>query len=281
MIKKFEEFVAECYNKPVSARVNEAFQSSKLRDIIKKHGLPEFNCDKKMLYDLQDDEIIDVLDNRKEYYEKYFSEKPGEQATFMIELEDGAVVVIGNLDIFNKYVSDIEKEKQKDIDDIFKKRHSKRHVGNLGKGGDDIHDKHMKNVDKIQRRRFAEKLQTFIPEIVDAVKSIMDNIDLRDIYEGNEGYIESEITLDGKEEMIYVNYESSYTTSKREYGVETDDISYELTSFEICGEIDDYDGVVITNEELGVTNETHKELFKEYKFEHESVYDPYQAYGVW
>ena len=34
-------------------------------------------------------------------------------------------------------------------DELFKERHAERHKGNLGKGGDDIHYKHMKNVDKI------------------------------------------------------------------------------------------------------------------------------------
>ena len=37
MIKKFEDFVLECYGNPL----NEAFQSSKLREIIKKHGKPK------------------------------------------------------------------------------------------------------------------------------------------------------------------------------------------------------------------------------------------------
>jgi hypothetical protein len=67
MIKTFEQFVAAKYGKPV----NEGFQSSKLREIIKQHGLPKNDRDKKMLYDLKDNEIIDVVENRDEYSEKY------------------------------------------------------------------------------------------------------------------------------------------------------------------------------------------------------------------
>ena len=69
MIKTFEQFVSAKYGKPV----NEGFQSNKLRAIIKQHGLPKNDWDKKMLYDLQDNEIIDVVDNRKEYSAKYMS----------------------------------------------------------------------------------------------------------------------------------------------------------------------------------------------------------------
>ena len=43
MIKTFEQFVAAKYGKPV----NEGFQSSKLRAIIKQHGLPKNDWDKR------------------------------------------------------------------------------------------------------------------------------------------------------------------------------------------------------------------------------------------
>ena len=101
MIKTFEQFIAEHYCKPVGNPVNEAYQSSKLREIIKQHGLPKSDWDKKMLYDIQDDEVVDVVADRKEYAEKY-SEYEGygrDEATFMIELEDGYCLVIGNLGI--------------------------------------------------------------------------------------------------------------------------------------------------------------------------------------
>ena len=71
MIKSFEQFVLECYNKPSGESINESFQSGKLREIIKQHGKPKYKWEYKMLYDLKDDEIVDVLDSRDEYWEKY------------------------------------------------------------------------------------------------------------------------------------------------------------------------------------------------------------------
>ena len=50
MINKFEDFVL----------INEGFKSNKLRDIIRQHGKPEYDYDKFILHDLEDDEIIGV-----------------------------------------------------------------------------------------------------------------------------------------------------------------------------------------------------------------------------
>ena len=233
----------------------------------------------------KDNEIVDVLNNRSEYWDKYLNEKTEDgQATFMLELEDGTVVVISNLNILKKWW-DTDKDMERKKDELFKERHAERHKGNLGKGGDDIHYKHMKNVDKIKERRFAKKLQPYIPEIVDVVKSVMDNIDLNDIWESesNEGYVETEITLGGEKCMITVNYECGCSEDgDKKYGATYYDVSYELTSFEIGGEINgEYDDISITNEELGVTYNTHKELFKTYSDEVEGeIYDYYDYYGV-
>jgi hypothetical protein len=83
-----------------------------------------------MLYDLQDDEIIDVVDNRKEYSAKYMSTPVSkidwsEEQTFIIELEDGTCVVIGNLGIDKShYFLDHIKSADDQKREIFKKRHS-------------------------------------------------------------------------------------------------------------------------------------------------------------
>ena len=160
MIKTFEQFVNEMYSP-----VNEAFQSGKLRGIIKKHGMPKWDRDKKMLYDIKDNEIVDVLDNRKEYYDKKYDKNGyNGQSAFMIELKDGAVIVISNLGILKGFLNIYS---EKEFDELFKKRHAERHKGNLGKyGDDDIHKKHLKNVGKIYTRRFSERLQPIIPELV-------------------------------------------------------------------------------------------------------------------
>ena len=267
MIKTFEQFVNEMYSP-----VNEAFQSSKLRDIIKTHGMPKLDIDKKMLYDIKDNEIIDVVNSRDEYYKKYSDGYNGEKV-FIIELKDGSCVVIGNLKIFKWFMSDLNQDKK----NVFKRRYEERHKGNLGNTGDDIHKKHIENVNKIERRRLAEKLQQNIQEIVDAVESVMDNLDPSD-FDGNTGCEELEITLGGEEYLITVNYDCRESDTYKEYGAEYCDYIYSLNSFDVCDVETD---ICATNDDLGVTEKTHKQLFKEYNDEVEcGIYNHYEYYGV-
>ena len=271
MIKTFEQFCADVYSRPV----NEAFQSSKLRELIKQHGKPKYSWENKMLYDLKDSEIVDVLDNRDEYYEKYdkFEQDNGE-ATFKLELEDGTCIVIGNLGILKRYW-DIDKMEQ-EMKEVFKDRHSKRHKGNLGKDGDDIHRKHMENVNKIMSKRLAEELQSDIPEIVEIVKTTMFSMDMEDM-EDNDGSIEKEIKINDKEYILTISYDYSCDTY-REYGEEWYNLTYSINSFELCELEED---LCVSNELLGVTYKTHDDLFKEYTEKVDGgVYDPYLAYGV-
>ena len=279
MIKTFEEFVLECYNP-----VNEAFQSGKLREIIKQHGKPKHSWDNKMLYDLKDNEIIDVVNSRDEYFKKYSGGHDGQEA-FMIELEDGSCIVIGNFGILTKFFRDNYKEKNR----IFKERHSERHKGNLGKPnhiertGDDINKKHIENVNKIEQRRLAEKLQPNIQEIVDNIKSILEEIDLSELIElGDDKHdnleIESQMTIEGEKYDVYVYYSASIDEYKNR-GCYEYDIEYELDKFEIVN----YDsGISLSNDILGITYKTYKDLFKTYEEKDidGGVYDPYEAYGV-
>ena len=276
MIKNFEQFVAECYGKS-GKPINEAFQSSKLREIIKQHGKPKYSWENKMLFDLTDDEIVDVLDSREEYWKKYSDDHlENKQATFMLELEDGTVVVISNLGILQNHWHSKDVERQKEEE--FEKRHSERHKGNLGKGGDEIHKKHMEKVDKIERRRLAEELQPNIEEIVDAIKSTMNDIDPSDFIEEDTVYVESEMTLNGVEYGISAIYEGGCYDDDRRYGVVNYYVSYNLVSFELYNE---ETNVLITNEDLGMTEATYKELFKEQREEVEGeIYDHYEYYGV-
>ena len=271
MIKTFEQFCAAAYSKPV----NEAFQSSKLRELIKQHGKPKYSWENKMLYDLKDSEIIDVLDNRNEYYEKYdkFEQDNGE-ATFKLELKDGTCIVISNLGILKRYW-DIDKMEQ-EMKEVFKDRHAKRHKGNLGKGGDDIHRKHMENVNKIMSKRLAEELQSDIPEIVEIVKNTIFSMDMEDM-EDNDGNVEKEIKINDKEYILTISYDYSCDTH-REYGVEWYNLTYSINSFELYELEED---LCVSNELLGVTYKTHDDLFKEYTEKVDGgVYDPYLAYGV-
>ena len=272
MIKTFEQFVSTMYGR----HVNEAFQSSKLRNIIKQHGKPKYRWDNKMLFDLKDDEIVDVLDSRDEYFNKYSDNNDGfGQATFIIELKDGAVIVISNLDILKNGWDDFGNF-QKRKEDVFKKRHAERHKGNLGKGGDDIHKKHLENVNKIENKRLAEKLKKYIPEIADKVKSILDDIDISE-YDGGKEEIERDIKLGGEEYVITLYFNVENSNGSKKYGAYYYDITLELEGFDICYE----KSIYVTDEDLGMKEE-HSELFKPFVEEdvEGEIYDYYELYGV-
>ena len=277
MIKTFEQFVNEMYSP-----INEAFQSSKLREIIKTHGMPKLDLDKKMLYDIKDNEIVDVLDNRKEYYDKKYDKNGyNGQSAFMIELKDGAVIVISNLGILKGFLN---KYSKKEFDELFKKRHAERHKGNLGKhGGDDISKKHFKNVDKIYTRRFAERLQPIIPELVEKIKYEIESIsneDLIDLKETNGGkrYIEFEIEIGENKYQIYAECFVNISDEYKRYGEYLCDIEYYLVSFEIMEE----DGYGAKNEDLDITDKTYPDLFKDIvrKEVECGIYDYHEVYGV-
>ena len=270
MIKTFEQFVSAKYGKPV----NEGFQSSKLREIIKQHGLPKNDWDKKMLYDIQDDEVADVVADRKEYAEKY-SDYEGygrDEATFMIELEDGSCLVISNLGILKDYFKDRERS------DIFKKRHEERHKGNLGKyGGDDIHIKHLDKVDEIEQKRFAAKLQPMLSEIAKAIKTEMEGIDSSELDEEGKFSKEFKITLDNDTYIVNVEYEVEFTDGTERFGAHYYDIIYTLISFDIAN-----DEFYTTNEMLGITEDTYGDLFEPITIDdvEGEIYDYYSYYGV-
>jgi hypothetical protein len=277
MIKTFEQFVADKYGKPV----NEAYQSSKLREIINQHGKPKYSWELKLLHDLKDDEIIDVVDSRDEYWKKYPNEPQSptekEQATFMLELQDGACVVISNLDIFKSYFDEFGIKADKKKEELFKKRHSERHVGNLGRGGElDIRKTHRENVNKLMVKRLIEKSQPNIDELVDVVRSLWDNIDTSELCE--DGNINSEIRFGNEEYNIYIDYSCRTSDIVRKYGAEYYDLYYNLK----CFEIEDEDGTIISNEDLNITPKTHKDLFEEHieKDVEGGIYDYYDYYGV-
>ena len=274
MIKTFEQFVNEMYSP-----INEAFQSSKLREIINTHGMPKWDLDKKMLYDIKDNEIVDVLDNRKEYYDKKYDENGyNGQSAFMIELKDGAVIVISNLGILKSFLN---RYSEKEFDELFKKRHAERHKGNLGKyGGDDIHKKHLENVNKINTRRFAERLKPIIPELVEKIKSEIESISSEELMENNGGdkYIEFEIEIGENKYQIYADYSVKISDEYKSYGEYLCDIEYSLVSFEI----EDEDGDCAKNEDLDITHKTYPDLFDDIVVKEVECgfYDKHYAYGV-
>lgn len=276
MIKTFEQFIFDKYNESV----NEAFQSNKLREIIKQHGKPKWSFEYKMLYDIKDNEIIDVLDNRSEYWKKYSNRKSDlddkSEATFMLELEDGACVVISNLGVLKNFFGD---DPEKKIKDIFKQRHSERHKGNLGKYGElDIQKKHRENVNKLLSKRLLEKIQSNLDEFIKKIKSIWDDVDISDFDFENESEtneIDYEFSVGDEEYVVYITYEYGCESIGRGYGVEDVRCHIGLETFEISDE----DGGVVSSEDLDIPQDVLNGFYREWEEEGE-IYDYYEYYGV-
>ena len=278
MIKNFEDFVLECYGNSL----NEAFQSNKLRELIKKHGKPKYGSDYKILYDKKDKYIIDIIDSpflSDEQKEEYESKNAGKKIR-EINLEDETTIVLALTNEEDNRLYPSKRKSPYGGDAYFiGSRNSyaeERHKGNLGKnGGDKIRDKHMENVDKIKRRKLADKLHSSIPKIIDEIKSIIRDIEIEDDHVSD--YVESEITLNGEKYTLIVNYEGYFSERSRKGGVADCEISITITDFDIWTE----DGYThTTNEDLGVTEKTHKDLFKEHIFDYESIYDEAEAVGI-
>ena len=189
----------------------------------------------------------------------------------MIELEDGACLVIGNLGILKNFFKDRERS------DIFKKRHSERHKGNLGNSGDDIQRKHLDKVEELDRKRFAATLKPYTQEIADRVEAELQDLDLSEVENGNHE-IEFEIELGGKPYTINMEYEVELSHGSKRYGAYYYDAEYNLINFFIFkGFYETYANDV----DLGITKETHKNLFQTFTQEIEDeVYDYYEYYGV-
>lgn len=272
MIKTFEQFVAAKYGNPV----NEAFQSSKLREIIKQHGKPRYSWENKMLYDLKDDEIIDVVDNREEYKKKYLNNS-GEQATFMLELKDGACIVISNLDIFNDHKDEWKARSEKD--ELFRKRYKERHKGNLGKHpGNDVHNQHLDNVTDLMKNRFMKNLDKNIPEIISDINGVLDDESIFNDYDKSgdyEYYFDTE--YNGAKCSVVMQYDLRLGEEYKQYGAYFCDATTSLIGFYI-----DFGRDSITDEELGITSKTYPDLFADHNFDEIEcgIADPYEYYGV-
>ena len=148
MIKTFEQFISEKYDNPV----NEAFQSSKLREIIRQHGKPIKPNDMLMLYDIKDDDIIEVTDDKD-----YFRKSP--KSFNSIELSDGSRVILKSGLSYNGHHKHDERKWARRRNDAAK----------------DVHAKHLDNVNSLESKRFAKKIQPYIPEIIENITSVLSN----------------------------------------------------------------------------------------------------------
>jgi hypothetical protein len=273
MIKTFEQFVAAKYGSPM----NEAFQSSKLREIIKQHGKPRCSWENKMLYDLKDDEIIDVVANREEYEEKYLNNKSEEQATFMLELKDRACIVISNLDIFNDHKDECKARFEKD--ELFRKRRNERHKGNLGKHpGNDVHSQHLDNVTDLMKNRFMKNLDKNIPELISDINDVLDDESIFHDYDKSDDYeYYFDTEYNGAKCSVIVHYDLQFGEEYEDCGGYYCNATVSLKDFYV-----DFGRDAITDEEMGITPKTYPDLFADHEFEEieRGIADPYEFYGV-
>jgi hypothetical protein len=106
-----------------------------------------------------------------------------------------------------------------------------------------------------------KRLNPYISKIIETVKTIMDELTAAET--GGGGTISEDINLGGKMHTIAVNYDVDNEYFERgednRYDTRQVAVEYALNSFTV--ESGDY---LITNEELGITEETHSDLFKVY-----------------
>jgi hypothetical protein len=278
MIKTFEQFVSDKYGKPI----NEAYQSSKLREIIKQHGKPKYGSDYKILHDIKDKYIIDIIaspflsdEQKKEYESKNSGKKIRE-----INLEDETTIVLAltneedNL-LYPQHIKSPYGGGAYFIDP--RNSYAKeRHKGNLGKnGGDDIHKKHLENVGKIRFKRFIEGFKKYKNDIVSVIEDIIDCY-----YSGDEGdyeisdhgdEIDTTIKLGDIEYGLTLFFNNNSDVEVQDNGRETIETEYIVTSLKSFYISVDNDGdsdyePLIDNVDLDITEKTYKDLFKEHAF---------------
>ena len=262
MIKKFEQFTADKYGKPV----NEAFQSKKLSELVKKHGKPREHgyfddqyLKKRALYDIKDSDIIDVVKNTRvtantHLCRDYRDSNNKYIPTQVIELKDGTCVIVRRGAEYDAYVA-----------------HKERHKGNLGKdGGDDIHQRHLKNVQHIKNNRLGVELEPYVSEIIDAVEKIIEKIG--DEMDGNNYHSNGwKIDLGDKEYLMDIicrstDYDTNFSRAN-DYGDRYFDFSYNLDDVWIR---DDKNKTAISLDHIASEEEVVRlEKLMEYEFDAE------------
>jgi hypothetical protein len=275
-------------------QLNESFNSSKLRDIINQHGMPQYDMDKIFLHDLQDDEVIGVMDFDE--WEDYHRENKN---SYYIVLDDGSYLVLGNIDTFKEYVSDDDFRKE------FKRRRDERHPGNelndipkhLRKDAlENETTKHFREkVDELNHSRhieeFKEKVGEEIHNLPGLVREYLETHFDENIPEsiGDQGDsratdqdTEFEMDFVNQTYVVGVNYNWYATDGYEKYGAVYCDVTVELNKIDIIGKFgENHDEDVIDIHELVDESELGN-LFDDYKMEDVEckVTDYYDYYGV-
>jgi hypothetical protein len=242
-IKKFEQFVSEVYDN----HVNESFKNDrlKLKEIFKEHGQPkakQSDCgtDKKILYEIENFEIVDIIDVSDnyiggDYYDENETFSDGSKAvTFMVELEDGCGIVVkcGIVDYFDK---------------------------KLGITLEDIKNEFIGIIDEL-----VEKVKNGGYEIDNYSKSE---------YESETGF-----TINGDKCIIKMEYNSHWGDGRKSHGSSYNELVIDVEKFEI--EIDNCDIYIVTNDDFGITHKTNPQLFLYEEEIEVGVYNEYERNGV-
>ena len=152
---------------------------------------------------------------------------------------------------------------------------------NFGKdiNTNNIKPTHDVDENEIKRKRFITRLQPNLDKIVEAIEDVLNDIEFakkigEDILDFDDGilYKEFDINLGKQTYNIFeaeIEIKSFLGDSKKERG--STDATYTLLSFSIGDENDE--DCYATNDELGITFKTYKDLFEPYNVEFD--YDEY------
>lgn len=246
MIKTFEQFVSTVYG----SAINEAFQSSKLRELVKQHGELKNSYQKYKFYDLTDDDIIDVVANYDEYKTNRSKGKYDGMNNFYIEFKDGTCVIYNDSKDFYKLAKD-------------------RHKGNTKKNWET--NKLDKLVVSYIKRNYKENIEKLINAIYTSETDSENLLNkyLDKMFNEIEDYNE-DVGLCVEDDVEKLIGFSSFSYNNNTYEIYAIEIYYEPYR------IRDYDvdyifksfmiyttGGHFTNEDLGITKKTHNYLFKD------------------
>lgn len=263
MIKTFEQFVSTVYG----STINEAFQSSKLRELVKQHGELKYSSEKRFFYDLTDNDIIDVVANYGEYWENIKNGKYNDVKVDCLQFKDGTCVVYNDKD-FNKIYNDRHKgnnnikynyknwKQNNKLDKLFISYFKRKYKQNIDK---------LINIIYTAETDYKNPLYEYIG---DSIKFKLEN----SLESGNmevliEEKVEDFFGLDSfsynnqicEIYSIAINYYLSYDSGE-DYGrYAPATAGYKFESFDI-----DTDFGIITSDDLGITEKTHKDLFNNY-----------------
>lgn len=271
---KFEEYTL----------LNESFKSSKLKDILQQHGMPEYSADNVFLYDLDDSEILGVaLD-----YNELDNFKDNDTPHYHIKLEDGSYLVLGNIETLSHYAKDDDFQKE------FKKRRDERHPGNEFNDGpkyaEDSAVKHLRDKkDELIHSRCLTEFKRNLGDVEEFTKLI------RSYFESNIDENAGEIEPDSNKTLTYefdvdfndqnytiiIDYKVSSYEPIVKYGVELFDATFTPTEITVCNDDDCFD-VKEFIEDPDFGKEFWEGLYNEYKKEdiEGEIKDYYNYYGV-